>query len=92
MVGGVSDSWVGQVCCKTRQDKRLHLFQPAWLIRCLIHRLDQFAVTPRQGTYGSETLVRILVDMRLCFMEAGIPADKYGLDMMMGWDHDRGMR
>ena len=26
---------------KTRQDKRLHLFQPAWLIRCLSHRLDQ---------------------------------------------------
>ena len=23
---------------KTRQDKRLHLLQPAWLIRCLIHR------------------------------------------------------
>ena len=27
---------------KTRDDKRLRLFQPAWLIRCLIHRLDQF--------------------------------------------------
>ena len=23
------------------QDKKLHLLQPAWLIRCLIHRLDQ---------------------------------------------------
>ena len=27
---------------QTRQVKKLHLFQPAWLIRCLIHRLDQF--------------------------------------------------
>ena len=25
---------------KTRQDKRLHLFQPAWMIRRLIHRLQ----------------------------------------------------
>ena len=36
--------------CETlsRQDKRLHLFQPAWLIRCLIHRLDQF---PASSSY-----------------------------------------
>ena len=27
--------------CKTRQDKRLHTFQPAWLIRRLIHCWDQ---------------------------------------------------
>ena len=26
----------------TRQDTTLHLFQPAWLIRRLIQRLDQF--------------------------------------------------
>ena len=26
---------------KTRQDKILHMFQPAWLIGCLIHCLDQ---------------------------------------------------
>ena len=24
------------------EDKTRDLFQPAWLIRCLIHRLDQF--------------------------------------------------
>ena len=26
---------------RNRQDKRVHLFQPAWLVRRLIHRLDQ---------------------------------------------------
>ena len=25
-----------------RQDKKLHLAQPAWLFRCFIHRMDQF--------------------------------------------------
>ena len=30
---------------KTRQDKRLHLFQPAWLIRCLIHQNSQSVQT-----------------------------------------------
>ena len=29
----------------TSQDKRLHLFQPAWLLKCLIRRLDQFTAS-----------------------------------------------
>ena len=35
----------------TRPDKILHLFQPAWLIRCLIHRLVNFPHPPHTSIY-----------------------------------------
>ena len=52
-------------CCvkPDRQNKRLHLVQPAWMIRCLIHRLHQLSrilckpaccVKPGQHTVSSK--------------------------------------
>ena len=42
---------------RSRQDKRLHyLFQPAWLIRCPIHCLDQLPASSSHQHQGAEPL------------------------------------
>ena len=42
--------------CLPRQDERSHLFQPAWLIRRLIHRLDQVPASFSHQLQNTEPL------------------------------------